>query len=579
MRAADDGREDRPELLLGPLLRYVDERRATIWFETDRACEVAVLAAGERYTAPTWSVHGHHYALVRLEDLPERAATPYEVELDGHGVWPLASSEFPPSVIRTPDPDAPYRLSFGSCRRSAPFDDAHLEQLGADALVALAARMTRASHDEWPDLLLLLGDQVYADDPSDEILERLCEAHRDRDPEIADEIQNFEEYTWLYHEAWMTPAVRWLLSTVPCGMLLDDHDLRDDWNTSLSWRREVTATSWWRDRATGAYASYWVYQHLGNLSPEQLDADEVYARLRSITDDDERTGYLDDFAWRADRDPTSMRWSFSRDLGGAGRGVRLVAVDSRCSRHLDPDDRHMVDAVEWAWVREQVLEPDHPYDHLVLASTLPFLLLPGVHHFEGWDEAVSEGAWRRPGKWVGERLRQMLDLEHWAAWRESFADVTALLQDVVRAPQPPSTVLLLGGDVHCSYTAVAELTDVEHPGTAIHQLTMSPFRNDIERVAKGAFRILNRKGATAVAHRLARWSGVADVPMSWIVEHGVWFDNGVMTIDLAGRGATVSVDRAVHDNGDQRLEHVVDVELAPGTPSPDSDVDGATATV
>ena len=54
---------------------------------------------------------------------------------------------------------------------------------------------------------------------------------------------------------------------------------------------------------------------------------------------------------------------------------------------------------------------------------------------------------------------------------------------------------------------------------------------------------------------------------------------GVSTPGTVGRGATVSVDRAVHDDGDQRLERVVDVELAPGTPSPDSDVDGATATV
>ena len=61
-------------------------------------------------------------------------------------------------------------------------------------------------------------------------------------------------------------------------MLLDDHDLRDDWNTSLSWRRWVTAQAWWPDRVDGAYASYWVYQHLGNLSPDELDADDVYAR-------------------------------------------------------------------------------------------------------------------------------------------------------------------------------------------------------------------------------------------------------------------------------------------------------------
>jgi hypothetical protein len=579
MRAVDGGGEHRPHLIVGPLLRYVDERRATLWFEADRACEVAVLTAATRHTAPTWSVHGHHFALVRVEDLPVKAATEYRVELDGFQVWPEPGSAMPSSVIRTPDFDAPYRLSFGSCRRSAPFDDAHLDALGADALVALADRMVAGEHGDWPDILLLLGDQVYADDPSEEILARLRETNRERDPEIVDEIQDFEEYTWLYQEAWTTPVVRWLLSTVPSGMLLDDHDLRDDWNTSLSWREEVTATSWWRDRVTGAYASYWVYQHLGNLSPEQLDTDEVYERVRTIDDDDERTRYLDDVAWRADVDSTSIRWSFYRDLGGAGRRVRLVAIDSRCSRHLEPEDRRMVDAAEWAWVRDTVLEPDQPYDHLILASTLPFLLLPGVHHLEGWDESISEGAWRRPGKWVGEKLRQALDLEHWAAWRASFDEVTDLLRSVVTTDDPPSTVLLLGGDVHCSYTAVAALTDVEHPGTAIHQLTMSPFRNDIERVAKVAFTLLNRKGANAAMHRLAKLGKVADVGMSWIVEHGVWFDNGVMSIDLTGRGATLSVDHAVVVDGEQRLRHTLDVELAAGTPSPESSIDEATATV
>ena len=143
-------------------------------------------------------------------------------------------------------------------------------------------------------------------------------------------------------------------------MLLDDHDLRDDWNTSLSWRRHVTSQPWWHDRVIGGYASYWVYQHLGNLSPDQLDADEVYARILEITDDDERSRYLDDVAWRADIDATSIRWSYYRDLGDAGRGVRLVAIDSRCSRQLDPDDRRMVDAPEWTWVREHVIGDARP---------------------------------------------------------------------------------------------------------------------------------------------------------------------------------------------------------------------------
>ena len=204
----------------------------------------------------------------------------------------------------------------------------------------------------------------------------------------------------------------------------------------------------------------------------------------------------------------------------------------------------MVDAAEWAWVREHVTDSDHPFDHLVLASTLPWLMLPGVHHLEGWDEAVSEGAWGRPGKWLGERVRQVLDLEHWAAFRESFDETVELLAAVVTAPAPPATVLMLGGDVHCNYTAAAELTDVDHPATTIHQLTMSPFRNDIPRVGKLANRWLNRRTLTGVVHRMCRWAKVPDVAITWHVEHGPWFDNGVMTVEFAGRSARLRLDHA-----------------------------------
>jgi hypothetical protein len=67
--------------------------------------------------------------------------------------------------------------------------------------------------------------------------------------------------------------------------------------------------------------------------------------------------------------------------------------------------------------------------------------------------------------------------------------------------------------------------------------------------------------------------------MSWQVDHGVWFDNGVMTIDFARRSARLGIDLAHVENGDQRLDRAKDLELAgepdvkPGTP------DGATAAV
>ena len=111
-------------------------------------------------------------------------------------------------------------------------------------------------------------------------------------------MRDFEEYTWLYDESWSDPQVRWLLSTLPSSMIFDDHDVRDDWNTSDSWRREMQATSWWEERIIGGLSSYWVYQHLGNLSPAALAKDDLYQRVRAHDGDAEPL--LREFAAAAD---------------------------------------------------------------------------------------------------------------------------------------------------------------------------------------------------------------------------------------------------------------------------------------
>src|SRR4029077_19775691 len=107
-----DGDTGAPLLVLGPLLRYVGETEATIWVETDRPCEVEILG----HQARTFEVSGHHYALVEIGDLSAGSEHEYQVVLDGAVRWPEPDSEFPPSVLRTTDPDRPLRLAYGSCR-------------------------------------------------------------------------------------------------------------------------------------------------------------------------------------------------------------------------------------------------------------------------------------------------------------------------------------------------------------------------------------------------------------------------------------------------------------------------------
>ena len=217
-------------LLLGPLVRYVDQTSASVWVKTRDRSHVTVHIAGQKWTAPTFTVHGHHFALVELDALEPGSISDYTVDIDGVQVWPQAHSRFPPSRIATMEPGHKLRMAFGSCRKSAPHDVKNTRKYGIDAMRAYALHMM-SSDEKWPDLILFLGDQVYADETSDE-MRAFIDARRDMKEPPGKELKDFEEYSYLYHLAWTDPTNRWLLSTLPSAMIFDDHDIRDDWNTS-----------------------------------------------------------------------------------------------------------------------------------------------------------------------------------------------------------------------------------------------------------------------------------------------------------------------------------------------------------
>ena len=244
------------ELILGPLLRYVSETEATVWVETDAPCEVAVLDHRER----TFCVGGRHYALVRIEGLEPGGFYEYEVHLDGERRWPEPGSDLPPSAIRTFSPGKPVDMSFGSCRVAVPHEEPYTltkdeDPRGRelDALRVLATQMVREDRDQWPELLFLLGDQIYVDEGSPRARERIP-ASRDVSRPPGEEVLGFEEYAWLYEESWSDPLIRWLFSTVSMSMVWDDHDMSDDWNISRSWHEEMDQREWWHERAIAASA-------------------------------------------------------------------------------------------------------------------------------------------------------------------------------------------------------------------------------------------------------------------------------------------------------------------------------------
>ena len=508
------------QLVLGPMLRYADATSAVVWVETDEPCEVEVLGA----SAATFALHGHHFGVVELTDLEPGSSQEYTVRAGGEQVWPEPDSEFPPSRIRTVDPEAPVRLAFGSCRTSVPHDVQYNLRHGFDVLRCYANELRDTAEPDWPTALILLGDQVYADEPPPAVLDFVHERRGDDDPP-QDELRDFPEFAELYRVAWSDPDVRWLLSTLPTAMIVDDHDLRDDWNTSQAWRDQMAELPWWPRRVRGGIGAYWIYQHLGNLSPSERAQDKLFTAVRSA--DGDAGALLDEFAEQSYVQPAGTQFSYVRDYGP----TRFVMLDSRCARVLTPGNRAMIDDTEWNWFVEQV---SGDYEHLVIGTSLPFLLPKGLHYAEAWNEAVCDGVWGARAARLGERMRQAIDLEHWAAFRRSFEAVANVVIDLAagRYGAPPTSIGFLSGDVHYSYLAHVSLPPPATSRTRVYQAVCSPIRNPLS----GPVRVMNAGasfGAAGLVGRgLAKAAGVPRPPFDWTVTSGPYFHNVLAELRL-----------------------------------------------
>jgi PhoD-like phosphatase len=538
--------EERPaaELVLGPMLRYAGTESASFWVETSAECEVEILGHRTR----TFEIDGHHYALLVVSDLRPGSVTPYDVRLGGELVWPPDDGR-PQPAVHTRNHEPRTRLVFGSCRVGDPQPESlgtrwpdDVKALGIDALWTYSKQLQRGEM-EWPDILILLGDQTYADEVSPGTLE-FIQQRRGTDLPPGEQIADFEEYTRLYRESWSESDIRWLLSTVPTVMIFDDHDVHDDWNISWLWIEEMRAKPWWEARITGAFMAYWIYQHLGNLSPPELDSDPTYAQVKVA---DNPGALLRRLAHEWDRESAASRWAFWRDFGD----TRLLVLDSRAARVLSDGRRQMIDDDEWAWI---VDHSSGAFDHVVIASTLPVFLPRGIHHLQAWNEALCAGRWGRLAANLSERLRRAVDLEHWAAFNRSFEQLCDWLRTIARGTEgvdPPASILLLGGDVHSS--SIHEVDLGAGQSCRVHQLVCSPFRNPLSTHERRILQATGSRVSEQLFARLAKLSRVEPPSVSWNPIQKATFDNALGELFLDGRRATATIRRSPHEGEDPEL--------------------------
>jgi hypothetical protein len=202
----------------------------------------------------------------------------------------------------------------------------------------------------------------------------------------------------------------------------------------------------------------------------------------------------------------------------------------------------MVDDDEWAWFVDQV---KGDFSHLLIASSLPILLPGGEHGLESWNEAVAEGAWGKLMSRMGEKVRQALDLEHWAAFRRSFERMTDLLEEVAtgRHGKPPATIVMLSGDVHHAYLAEVAFRKGVEAHSAVYQATCSPFRNGLSSNERRMVKFASSRTGQLIGNLLCRSAEVPPARIRWRVAEGPWFDNQVASLDLDGPAAHFRIEK------------------------------------
>jgi hypothetical protein len=318
---------------------------------------------------------------------------------------------------------------------------------------------------------------------------------------------------------------------------------------------ETRTHPWWNDQIIGAHASYWVYQHLGNLSPQELEKNELFEQVRNS---DDAWPLLREFAYRAHRTSRGTRWSFHRDLGN----VRLIMMDSRGGRVLEEGSRLMVDIEEWAWIEDKATGD---FDHLIFGTSLPVLLGPGMYHLQAWNEAVCAGAWGEGSKGWGERIRRSQDLDQWASFHRSFVALTDLIRRLGMGEKthPPASITILSGDVHHGYLVEASFRD-DNVASPVYQAVCSPLRNALPGKKSRLQDLAWAKPVELAGRLLSRLAGIEEEDISWHLTHDrPWFENHVATLELDGRSASITYEKAIQDDsGEPGLRRIYERRLA-----------------
>ncbi|EFJ18068.1 hypothetical protein SELMODRAFT_444647 [Selaginella moellendorffii] len=471
-------RAQQPALVLGPVIGKVTHNSARVLIETSRDSFVtAVLEAVQEDMDPSkkssslrkdhsWASSilrwGSHKITRKAQSVAEngdfsrqpgvfhftnlKPGTRYKVEFKGC-LYSIPGSF---KTLSTPG-STNYNVNFGviSC------NNVYITQKAIPIHSDLWSHLYRSVSAGKIDYLIHLGDQIYADvEPqvggpeldrfqvSKTILADVPPLHREKKREEICEL-----YRETYRETWSHPPTAKCLANCPNLMILDDHEIRDNWG-DLPEDWDESSVEFFIARC--GWIVYLEYQR-------QLHEDVDFSSLESI--DKEYHFHV---------------------LGGVG----LMFVDIRGSRtfHRERDDENAyLGTKQWKDISGSLSSPGGIFNGvsaLLLCATAPLAFLEPV---------ITNVA--------AKRVNRLEDFKgHWSAQphtQEQIRMIDALAS--WKAAQDGRQVLVLGGDVHCGgHSEVLKDNEV-----VFQQLTSSAIANTpLPKTAYYFMRLVGRLGGS-----------------------------------------------------------------------------------
>ncbi|PSJ17792.1 hypothetical protein [Nitrosomonas supralitoralis] len=290
--------------------------------------------------------------------------------------------------------------------------------------------------------------------------------------------------------------VRRLLANIPTYMILDDHDITDDWNITGHWYDKVHSSPLGRRIVSNALAAYWAFQGWGN-DPDNFDADMIDSITLQLNkhDHDPNIGERYDLStWK------HRCWGFSIPTNPP-----IIAIDSRTQRQPDNAfypprllDRYALDwlRVEWTKLKASKDFQSSDSNFPITQDTCPFfiattpvigyspvenvvqLALWGIGYLEDLPAIrFLEKLFGVPGYLTGTGV-DFLDAEAWTSNLDGFTD----LMDTLLHKMEIRKCTFLSGDVHYSFSATARYNSsspfsCEQKTLLCRQLNSSALRN------------------------------------------------------------------------------------------------------